>query len=75
MRCRPPPAQSHTIRRDGAASIADSADPDGRRGDHRARVRRAPDSLHGGPLALLRFMRANHMLSRAYLHLLARFCA
>jgi acetyltransferase-like isoleucine patch superfamily enzyme len=36
-------------------------------------VRRAPDSLHGGPLALLRFMRANHMLSGAYLHLLARF--
>jgi acetyltransferase-like isoleucine patch superfamily enzyme len=36
-------------------------------------VRKAPDSLHGGPLALLRFMRANHMLSRAYLHLLARF--
>jgi acetyltransferase-like isoleucine patch superfamily enzyme len=36
-------------------------------------VRRAPESLHGGPLALLRFMRANHMLSRAYLHLLARF--
>jgi acetyltransferase-like isoleucine patch superfamily enzyme len=36
-------------------------------------VRKAPESLHGGPLALLRFMRANHMLSRAYLHLLARF--
>jgi acetyltransferase-like isoleucine patch superfamily enzyme len=36
-------------------------------------VRKAPDSLHGGPLALLRFMHANHMLSRAYLHLLARF--
>ena len=36
-------------------------------------VRRAPEPLHGGPLALLRFMRANHMLSRAYLHLLARF--
>jgi acetyltransferase-like isoleucine patch superfamily enzyme len=36
-------------------------------------VRRAPDSLHGGPLTLLRFMRANHMLSRAYLHLLVRF--
>ncbi len=36
-------------------------------------MRKAPESLHGGPLALLRFMRANHMLSRAYLHLLARF--
>ena len=38
-----------------------------------ATARRAPEPLRGGPLALLRFMRANHMLSRAYLHLLARF--
>jgi acetyltransferase-like isoleucine patch superfamily enzyme len=36
-------------------------------------VRRAPAPLHGGPLALLRFMRANHMLGRQYAHLLARF--
>ena len=36
-------------------------------------LRKAPDPLHGGPLTLLRFMRANHMLSRAYLHLLARY--
>jgi acetyltransferase-like isoleucine patch superfamily enzyme len=36
-------------------------------------IRRAPEPLRGGPLALLRFMRANHMFSRAYLHLLARF--
>jgi acetyltransferase-like isoleucine patch superfamily enzyme len=36
-------------------------------------VRRAPEPRRGGPLALLRFMRANHMFSRAYLHLLARF--
>jgi acetyltransferase-like isoleucine patch superfamily enzyme len=36
-------------------------------------VRRAPEPLRGGPLALARFMRANHMLSRSYLHLLARF--
>jgi acetyltransferase-like isoleucine patch superfamily enzyme len=36
-------------------------------------VRRAPTPLHGGPLALLRFMRANHMLGRQYAHLLARF--
>jgi acetyltransferase-like isoleucine patch superfamily enzyme len=36
-------------------------------------ARRAPEPLHGGPLALLRFLRANHMLSRPYLHLLARF--
>jgi acetyltransferase-like isoleucine patch superfamily enzyme len=32
-----------------------------------------PPPLHGGPLALLRFMRANHMLSRSYAILLARF--
>jgi acetyltransferase-like isoleucine patch superfamily enzyme len=36
-------------------------------------VRRAPAPLHGGALALLRFMRANHMLSRPYARLLARF--
>jgi acetyltransferase-like isoleucine patch superfamily enzyme len=36
-------------------------------------VRRAPAPLHGGPLALLRFMRANHMLGPQYAHLLARF--
>jgi acetyltransferase-like isoleucine patch superfamily enzyme len=32
-----------------------------------------PPPLRGGPLALLRFMRANHMLSRSYAILLARF--
>jgi acetyltransferase-like isoleucine patch superfamily enzyme len=36
-------------------------------------VRRAPDALHGGPLALLRFMRANHMLNSSYARLIARF--
>jgi acetyltransferase-like isoleucine patch superfamily enzyme len=36
-------------------------------------VRRAPDPLHGGPLALLRFMRANRMLSASYARLIARF--
>jgi acetyltransferase-like isoleucine patch superfamily enzyme len=36
-------------------------------------VRRAPDPLHGGVLALVRFMRANHMLSRPYAALLARW--
>jgi acetyltransferase-like isoleucine patch superfamily enzyme len=36
-------------------------------------VRRAPDPLHGGPLALLRFMRANRMLSTSYARLIARF--
>jgi acetyltransferase-like isoleucine patch superfamily enzyme len=36
-------------------------------------IRRAPAPPRGGPLALLRFMRANHMLNRPYLHLLVRF--
>ena len=35
--------------------------------------RRPPVPLRGGPLALARFMRANHMLSRHYAILLARF--
>jgi acetyltransferase-like isoleucine patch superfamily enzyme len=35
--------------------------------------RGAPASLRGGPLALARFMRANHMLSRDYALLLVRF--
>jgi acetyltransferase-like isoleucine patch superfamily enzyme len=36
-------------------------------------VRRAPDPLHGGPLALARFMRENHMISLDYARLIARF--
>jgi len=36
-------------------------------------ARGEPPPLHGGPLALLRFMRANHMLSRSYAILLARY--
>ncbi len=36
-------------------------------------VRSAPPPLHGGPVALLRFMRANHMLTRGYALLIARF--
>ncbi|HEY4996441.1 MAG TPA: hypothetical protein VII03_00515, partial [Solirubrobacteraceae bacterium] len=35
-------------------------------------ARRPPAPLRGGPLALARFMRANHMLSRDYALLLAR---
>jgi acetyltransferase-like isoleucine patch superfamily enzyme len=35
--------------------------------------RAAPLPLHGGPLALARFMRAKHMLSRDYALLLVRF--
>ncbi|HYM44709.1 MAG TPA: acyltransferase [Solirubrobacteraceae bacterium] len=36
-------------------------------------LRRAPEKLHGGPLTLLRFMRANNMLSRHYARLLVRY--
>jgi acetyltransferase-like isoleucine patch superfamily enzyme len=36
-------------------------------------LRRAPEPLHGGPLALARFMRANNMLNRHYALLLARY--
>jgi len=35
-------------------------------------LRRAPEPLSGGPLALLRFMRANRMLTIGYARLLAR---
>jgi acetyltransferase-like isoleucine patch superfamily enzyme len=37
-----------------------------------AAVRGAPEPLHGGPLVLLRFLRANRMLSPRYALLLAR---
>jgi acetyltransferase-like isoleucine patch superfamily enzyme len=36
-------------------------------------VRRAPEPLRGGGLALLRFMRANHMLNLHYARLIARW--
>jgi acetyltransferase-like isoleucine patch superfamily enzyme len=36
-------------------------------------LRGAPEPLHGGPLALLRFMRANHMLTLRYGRLLWRY--
>jgi acetyltransferase-like isoleucine patch superfamily enzyme len=36
-------------------------------------LRRAPEPLYGGPLTLLRFMRANNMLNRHYARLLARY--
>jgi acetyltransferase-like isoleucine patch superfamily enzyme len=44
--------------------------PAGEAGDG---VRRAPEPPRGGPVALARFMRANHMLSFAYAHLLTRY--
>jgi acetyltransferase-like isoleucine patch superfamily enzyme len=36
-------------------------------------LRRAPEPLHGGPLALLRFMRANGMLRPGYARLIGRW--
>jgi len=36
-------------------------------------IRRAPEPLHGGPLALVRFMRANGMIRPAYARLLMRY--
>ncbi len=36
-------------------------------------LRRTPEPVHGGPLTLLRFMRANNMLNRHYARLLARY--
>jgi acetyltransferase-like isoleucine patch superfamily enzyme len=36
-------------------------------------VRRPPAPPHGGPLTLLRFMRANHMLNAGYARLLVRY--
>ncbi len=36
-------------------------------------IRRAPEPLSGGPLALLRFMRANGMVNRRYAYLTARW--
>jgi acetyltransferase-like isoleucine patch superfamily enzyme len=37
-------------------------------------VRGEPPPRHGGPLALLRFMRRNHMLNLGYARLIVRFC-
>jgi acetyltransferase-like isoleucine patch superfamily enzyme len=47
--------------------------PTTRAGDLGEAIRRAPEPLHGGPLALLRFMRANHMLNTRYARLIARY--
>jgi acetyltransferase-like isoleucine patch superfamily enzyme len=60
----------------------DTAPPETGRSDARAtrpspiapavQVRGEPPPLHGGPLALWRFMRRNGMLSRGYLRMIAR---
>jgi acetyltransferase-like isoleucine patch superfamily enzyme len=56
-----------------AVSAANAADADARAGRLGDTVRRAPAPRRGGPLALLRFMRANRMLSRHYAQLLLRY--
>jgi len=55
-----------------AAAIAAQSEPPG--APHGATAwRRAPEPLHGGPLALLSFMRAHDMLRPSYLRLLVRY--
>jgi len=56
-----------------AADAASAADAEARAGRLGDTVRRAPTPRHGGPLALLRFMRANRMLNRHYARLLLRY--
>jgi len=51
--------------------LADS-DPETVTAEPAVEPRRAPGPLHGGPLTMLRFMRANHMFLPGYLALLAR---
>jgi acetyltransferase-like isoleucine patch superfamily enzyme len=53
-------------------SITADAVAEGEPAQIAARVRRAPEPLRGGPLALLRFMRANGMLTPGYARLLVR---
>jgi acetyltransferase-like isoleucine patch superfamily enzyme len=55
------------------ADTADTADTPRQTEQIGEAVRRAPTPLCGGPLALLRFMRANHMLTRGYARLLCRY--
>jgi acetyltransferase-like isoleucine patch superfamily enzyme len=56
-----------------ADAAADPTAAEGRAEQLADALRRAPAPLHGGPLALLRFMRANNMLNRHYARLLARY--
>jgi acetyltransferase-like isoleucine patch superfamily enzyme len=58
---------------DPANDAAAAADAQARAQQPGAAVRRAPAPPHGGPLALLRFMRANRMLNRHYAQLLCRY--
>jgi acetyltransferase-like isoleucine patch superfamily enzyme len=52
---------------------ADPAAAEARAEEIGGALRRAPAPLHGGPLALLRFIRAHHMLNRHYALLLGRY--
>jgi acetyltransferase-like isoleucine patch superfamily enzyme len=58
---------------DAAADCPDTADVRARAAPADVAARLAPAPLHGGPLALLRFMRANNMLNRHYARLLLRY--
>ncbi|HEY1832933.1 MAG TPA: acyltransferase [Solirubrobacteraceae bacterium] len=55
---------------------AQAQEPNGNDGCRRpgGPSRPAPGPRRGGPLALLSFMRANHMLRRQYIALIARYC-
>ncbi len=53
--------------------LADPAAAAGSRAELAASIRRAPAPPHGGPLVLLRFMRANRMFSLDYARLIARW--
>jgi acetyltransferase-like isoleucine patch superfamily enzyme len=53
--------------------VADPAAAEARAEQLGDALRRAPAPLHGGPLALLRFMRANRMLNHRYALLVGRY--
>ena len=53
--------------------LADPATRTPAAGRRATRCAGRPEPLHGGPLALARFMRANHMLSFSYARLLTRY--
>ncbi len=57
----------------GAMGMLTDAPPAGPTHEYAEALRTAPPPLHGGPLTLLRFMRANGMLRPGYAALLARF--
>ncbi len=56
-----------------ADTAADPAAAETRAAQHGDALRQAPTPLRGGPLELLRFMRAHHMLNRHYALLLGRY--